>query len=227
MIAPGLSSDRIPPQIRLFIALAVSLAISPVLLEDVRRGISGQTPTVTMMWIASELLVGFLVGLLGRIYFLALQTMLNAVAMALGFGGMPGTPIEETEPLPAISSLIMMVATSIIFLADLHWELFRGLIASYSRMPMGQGLGFQSSLMEVVDQVEVAFVVALRVSSPFLVYSVIVNLVAGLTNKLTPQIPVFFIATPFVMLGGLFVMYFAAHDYVLLFIEAFSGWLRG
>jgi flagellar biosynthesis protein FliR len=40
------------------------------------------------------------------------------------------------------------------------------------------------------------------------------------------QIPVYFLATPFVMLGGLLVMYFAAHDYVLLFMEAFSTWLR-
>jgi len=227
LIAPALSSNRIPPQIRLFLALTVSLALSPVLLDRVSGGIAGQSPAVILSWIASELLVGLLIGLLARVYFFALQTMLGAVSMALSYGGMPGSPIDEAEPLPAISSLIMMVATAAVFLSDLHWELFRGLIASYSRMPAGQGIGFRSSLTELVDQTGAAFVVSLRISSPFLLYSVIVNLVAGLTNKLTPQIPVFFIATPFVMLGGLFVMYFAAHDYVLLFMEAFSTWLRG
>lgn len=227
LIAPAFSSNRIAPQVRLFLALTVSLALSPVVLERFEAGISGQPPAVTMVWIASELLVGLLIGLLGRIYFLALQTMLSAVSMAIGFGGMPGTPIDEAEPLPAISSMIMMVATAAIFLTDLHWELFRGLIASYARIPVGQGPGLQSSLREVVDQTEAAFVVALRVSSPFLVYSVIVNLVAGLMNKLTPQIPVFFIATPFIMLGGLFIMYFAAQDYVLLFMEAVGSWMKG
>jgi flagellar biosynthetic protein FliR len=226
LIVPGFSSNRIPPQIRLFVALTVSLALAPVLLDRIPRDISGQVPATTLSWIASELLIGLLIGLLGRVYFLALQTMLSAVSMAVGFGGMPGTPIDEAEPLPAISSLIMMVATAAIFLSDLHWELFRGLIASYSRMPIGQGFGFQSSLTDLVDEVSAAFVLSLRISSPFLVYSVIVNLVAGLTNKLTPQIPVFFIATPFVMFGGLFVMYFAAHDYVLLFMEAFASWVR-
>lgn len=226
LIAPAFSSNRIPPQVRLFLALTVSLALAPVLMDKIRIGIAGQAPTVTLTWIASELLVGLLIGLLGRVYFLALQTMLSAVSMAIGYGGMPGTPIDEAEPLPAISSLIMMVATAVIFLSDLHWELFRGLIASYSRVPVGQGFAVQTSLTELIDQVGIAFVLALRISSPFLVYSVIVNLVAGLTNKLTPQIPVFFIATPFVMFGGLFVMYFAAQDYVLLFIEAFTAWLR-
>lgn len=227
LIAPALSSNRIPVHVRLFLALTVSLALAPVILDKIASGIAGQPPAVMMTWIASETLIGLLIGLLGRVYFLALQTMLTAVAMAIGYGGMPGTPIDEAEPLPAISSLIMMVATALIFLSDLHWELFRGLIASYSRVPVGQGFGWQSSLTELVDQIGVAFVLALRISSPFLVYSAIVNLAAGLANKLTPQIPVFFIVTPFIMAGGLFVMYFAAHDYVLLFMEAYVSWLRG
>jgi flagellar biosynthetic protein FliR len=226
LIAPGFSSNRIPVQVRLFLALATSLALAPVLLEKVRSGIGSQAPAAILVDIGSELLTGLLIGLLGRVYFLSLQTMLTAVAMAVGVGGMPGTPIDETEPLPPISTFIMMVATAVLFLSDLHWEFFRGLVASYSRLPMGEGLAINLSLTQLVDQIGAAFVLALRISSPFLLYSVIVNLALGLTNKLTPQIPVFFLATPFVMLGGLFVMYFAAQDYVLLFMEAFSTWLR-
>lgn len=225
MIAPGFSSSRIPMQVRLFIGLATSLALAPVLLEKVRAGITSQVPAAILIYIGSELLTGILIGLLGRVYFLALQTMLSAVAMALSFA-MPGTPIDEAEPLPPISSFIMMTATAVLFLSDLHWELFRGIIASYSRLPLGEGLGARLSLTQLVDQIGVAFVLALRISSPFILYSVIVNLAVGLTNKLTPQIPVYFLATPFVMIGGLLIVYFAAGDYVLLFMEAFSTWLR-
>ncbi|MBM6580003.1 flagellar biosynthesis protein FliR [Microvirga sp. BT689] len=226
LIAPGFSSNRIPMQVRLFIALTTSLALAPVLLGKVSGGVTTQVPATMLVSIGSELLTGLLIGLLGRVYFLALQTMLSAVAMALGLGGMPGTPIDESEPLPPISSFIMMAATAILFFSDLHWELYRGLVASYDRLPMGVGFGMRLSLTQLVDQVGAAFVLALRISSPFIVYSVIVNLAVGLTNKLAPQIPVYFLATPFVMLGGLLVMYFAAHDYVLLFMEAFSTWLR-
>jgi flagellar biosynthetic protein FliR len=226
LIAPGFSSNRIPLQVRLFIALTTSLALAPVLLGKVQDGVTTQIPATMLVSIGSELLTGLLIGLLARVYFLALQTMLSAVAMALGLGGMPGTPIDEAEPLPPISSFIMMAATAILFLSDLHWELYRGLVASYARLPMGEGFGMRLSLTQLVDQIGVAFVLALRISSPFIVYSVIVNLAVGLTNKLAPQIPVYFLATPFVMIGGLLVMYFAAHDYVLLFMEAFSTWLR-
>jgi flagellar biosynthetic protein FliR len=226
LIAPGFSSFRIPMQVRLFIALTTSLALAPVLLEKLSAGNTSQVPAAMLVSIGSELLTGILIGLLGRVYFLALQTMLNAVAMALGLGSMPGTPIDEAEPLPPISSFIMMAATAILFFADLHWELYRGLVDSYERLPLGEGFGVQLSLTQLVDQIGVAFVLALRISSPFILYSVIVNLAVGLTNKLTPQIPVYFLATPFIMLGGLVIMYFAAQDYVLLFMDAFSSWLR-
>ncbi len=226
LIAPGFSSFRIPMQVRLFIALTTSLALAPVLLTKVSSGAAGLAPAAMFVSIGSELLTGLLIGLLGRVYFLALQTMLSAVAMALSLGGMPGTPIDEAEPLPPISSFIMMAATAILFFSDLHWELYRGIVESYTRLPMGVGFGNRLSLNQLVDQIAAAFVLALRISSPFIVYSVIVNLAVGLTNKLTPQIPVYFLATPFIMLGGLFIMYFAAHDYVLLFIDAFSVWLR-
>jgi len=226
MIAPGFSSNRIPMHVRLFIGLATSLALAPVLLEKVQAGITSQAPAAILVHIGKETLTGLLIGLLGRVYFLALQTMLSAVALALSLGGMPGTPIDEAEPLPPISSFIMMVATAVLFMSDLHWEFFRGLVASYARLPVGEGLGMNVSLTQLVDQIGVAFVLALRISSPFILYSVIVNLAVGLTNKLTPQIPVYFLATPFIMFGGLLIMYFAASDYVLLFMEAFSTWLR-
>ena len=176
--------------------------------------------------IGSELLTGLLIGLLGRVYFLALQTMLSAVAMALGLGGMPGTPIDESEPLPPISSFIMMAATAILFFSDLHWELYRGLVASYTRLPMGEGFGTRLSLTSWWTRSprpsfwpsgSAARSFSTRSSSTWR---------WDLTNKLTPQIPVYFLATPFVMLGGLFIMYFAAHDYVLLFMDAFSTWLK-
>jgi flagellar biosynthetic protein FliR len=226
LMMPGFSSSRVPMNIRLFIALTASLALSPLVLGNLQLNLKGQSPLAVLWWIMSETLTGILIGFLGRIYFMALQTLVTGAAMAIGFGSIPGTPIDDAEPLPAISTMIMMVATALVFLSDLHWELFRGLAASYSRLPLGEGIGARLSLVQIADQIGAAFVLALRISSPFIVYSVAVNLAVGLTNKLTPQIPVFFIATPFVMLGGLFLMYFLMQDYMLLFMEAFSIWLK-
>ncbi|WP_112664678.1 flagellar biosynthesis protein FliR [Microvirga flavescens] len=224
LIMPGFSSARVPPQVRLFIALSVTFALSPLLLDKFQGHLPGNDAAL-FLWIASETLTGLTIGLLGRIFFMALQTLLTAIAMSIGFGSIPGTPIDETDPMPALGSLIMMVATALLFISDLQWELFRGLVASYSRLPPGQGFGAQTALVQITDQITDAFLLSLRISSPFIIYSVIVNLAVGITNKLTPQIPVYFLATPFVLLGGLLMLYFLFTEFMSLFMAGFIQWL--
>nr|WP_255616771.1 flagellar biosynthesis protein FliR [Microvirga puerhi] len=225
LVVPGFSSARVPPQVRLFIALAVSLAVAPLLIEKFQGRLQGQSPVITLWWIFSESLTGFFIGFLGRIFFMALQTLVTAMATGIGFGSIPGTQIDDSESIPAIGSLIMMVATALVFMADLHWELFRGLIASYSRLPPGETFGAQLALVQITDQISATFLVALRISSPFIIYSVIVNLAVGLANKLTPTIPVYFLATPFVLLGGMLLFYILFKEYMLLFMAEFVTWL--
>lgn len=225
LIMPGFSSFRVPPQIRLFIAIALTFALSPILLEQIQPRLAGQSPATMLWWIISESLTGLLIGLLGRIFFFALETLLMAVSSGIGVGSIPGTPVEGTEAMPAINSIIMMVATVLLFLADLHWELVRGLVASYARITPGEGIGTQLALIQVVDQITKAFVLSLRIASPFIVYSVIVNLAVGITNKLTPQIPVYFIATPFVLFGGLLLLYLLFTEFMTQFITEFTVWL--
>jgi flagellar biosynthetic protein FliR len=72
-----------------------------------------------------------------------------------------------------------------------------------------------------------AFTLALRVASPFVIYAVIVNFAVGLANKLTPSIPVYFISIPFVLIGGLLLLYLTGREMVLQFSIAFASWLSG
>jgi flagellar biosynthesis protein FliR len=65
-------------------------------------------------------------------------------------------------------------------------------------------------------------VLTLRITSPFIVYSVLVNLAIGLINKLTPTIPVYFISVPFVMLGGFLLLYLTSDELLTQFMIGMS-----
>lgn len=227
MLMPGFSSPRVPVNIRLLIALAVTLALTPLLVGEAGRALPNSSLSTVLPVVVSELLIGMMIGLLGRIFMLALQTLSTAVAMSIGFGNMFGAPIEDFEPAAPLVSLITFSATVLIFLTDQHWEIFRALAASYAALPVTEGFRAQFSLVQVADSLSDAFYLALRLSAPFIIYSVIVNLAIGLTNKLTPQIPIYFISLPFVLAGGLFLLYFTIGEYLQLFIAGFSSWLVG
>jgi flagellar biosynthesis protein FliR len=225
MLMPGVSSARVPVNVRLFIALAVTLALTPVLEPSLRSGLAGKPSSAALSLIVSEVAVGVLIGVLGRIFFLALQFTATAAAMFIGFATTPGPPIEDHEPTPAFATLITLTATVLLFLTEQHWEVLRALIGSYAALPMHEPLAVDFSLVKVADALTSAFIIALQISSPFIVYALIVNLMVGLANKLVPQVPVYFIATPFVLAGGLLILYFTVGESLRLFMMGFMGWL--
>lgn len=225
MLVPGFSSPRVPAQIRLFVAIAITLALTPLLLPNVINTVSSSQPDSLLLSIVAETLTGIFIGLLSRIFFLALQFMATAVASFVGYSGFPETAIEEAEPSPALASLITLTATVLFFVTDLHWEVLRGLVRSYAVIPVNEPIANDLGLSRLADATSDAFVLALQISSPFIVYAFAIHMAFGIVNKLTPQIPVYFISLPFVILGGLILMTFVIGDFLLLFLDGVSGWL--
>ena len=225
MLMPGFSSSRVPVNVRLFIAIAVTLALSPVLLPVLRTALPQlPTPTVVAL-VISETVIGALIGVMGRVFFLALQFMATAAAMYIGLGTSPGAPVEDAEPLPAFATLITLTATLLFFLTDQHWEVLRALLASYSALPITEPFAVDFSLAKLTDATSNAFILALQISSPFIVYTIIINLMVGIANKLVPQVPVYFISIPLVLAGGFFVLYFMIGEALRVFMMGFMGWL--
>jgi len=225
MLMPGISSPRIPANVRLFIAFAITLALTPLFSGVIEKRLNDAAPTALVLILFTELVIGALIGFLGRIFFGALETLGSAIATAIGLASPLSTSTDESEPLPAITALITLGATMLFFLTDLHWEVLRGLIDSYAAMPVSGEFNAQFSLVQVSDCLSKSFFLALRISSPFIVYSLIVNLAVGLAAKLTPQIPIYFITAPGVIAGGLFLLYATCKQFLELFTAGFSAWL--
>lgn len=226
MVIPGFSSQRIPVRVRLFLAIAITLTLTPILLAMVdAKGAEPNFATLTMMIIA-EITKGVTIGLMGQMFMLSLQFTASAMAMFIGMGTMPGTPIEGSDPVPVLVSLLTLTATVLIFLSDLHLEVIKGLLASYDVSKVGEMPLMRVQLDELVSKLSSALFLAMQVSAPFLIYSIIANLAIGLTNKLTPQIPIYFISLPFILLGGLFLLFFISDEMLQVFMSGFASWLR-
>lgn len=225
MVAPGISSARIPVQARLFMSLAVALALSPMLLDRLTPAVTGAEPFRILELIFVETATGLLIGFLGRLFFFVLEFFGIVIAQSIGFGNLPGVPYEGEDASPTLASVLVVSATAMIFLADLHWEIIRGLTESYAAIPPTQPLTARFALMAYTDQMTAVFLMALRIASPFVIYSVMVNVAMGLTNKLTPTIPVYFVLTPLIMTGGLLLLMLVYREFMTLFLSAYGDWL--
>jgi len=225
MIAPGLSSTQIPTQIRLLMAVAVTLALAPLLLKGSQLKYDDADPLSLARLIVMEGLIGAMIGLLGRAFFSALESMSSAAAMFLGLTNPFGVELDAGQMTAPITTTVMIAATAILFAGDFHWEILRGLVASYKAIPMQTDFDAAYGVRHLAGVLGQAFLVAVRVASPFFLYSVIANFTLALINRVTPQISVFFVAPPFVAAGGLLVLYFVAKGEIEQFLAAFAAWL--
>jgi flagellar biosynthetic protein FliR len=225
MLMPGISSPRIPANIRLFIALAITLALTPLLSGAIETRLVDASPTALIPILASELGIGAVIGFLGRTYFGALETLGVMIATAIGLSSPLTASTDQNEPVPSTVALITLGATMLFFLSDLHWEVLRGLIESYGALPVADEFDAQFDLLQVSDRLSKSFSLALRISAPFIVYSLVVNLAIGLASKLTPQIPIYFVTAPAVVVGGLSIFYATCRQFLEFFNAGFVTWL--
>jgi flagellar biosynthetic protein FliR len=225
MLMPGFSSPQIPAHVRLFLALAVTLSLTPLLLAHVPLRALSEEPLSALRFIGVELLVGATIGILGRLFLLALETMATAAAMAVGLSNPFGVVAEEAEVLPPLVSLITLSATALIFIMDLHWEVFRGIADSYIAIPVKETFDVNFSLLQFSKLLTDTFQIALRISAPFIIYTIIIQTTISVINRLTPHVSIYFISTPFVIFGGLFLTYMIIKSYLDQLLVGLSSWL--
>ena len=93
-----------------------------------------------------------------------------------------------------IASFITLSALCLFFISDLHLEVFRALLSSYSAIPVDGIFQPATAMVNLTDTLSKAFLSTIRIAAPFIVFAVVVNIAVGLINKLTPSIPVYFIS---------------------------------
>lgn len=226
MLMPGLSSARVPVQVRLLVAVAVTFALLAHMIDAILPFAEPQ-PGVLLPRIAGELLVGGMIGLMARLYVMALQFTGTAIATVIGFSGGGMAAIEGDEPEGPLAALISFSALTLLFVFNFHHEVLRAVVNSYEAVPVGTGFNPRAALVDVTDSLSAAFFVTIRLASPFVAYAILVNLSVGFVNKLVPQIPVYFISQPFTIMGGLILLYLGAGTLLSLFADGFAPALLG
>lgn len=226
MIMPGFSTARVPLQVRLFIAVALSMAILPIMWTDIYPQVTAKGHTYIYL-IATETVVGAVIGLVARYYVLGLQFAGTAITMLIGFNPPPTADVLEETAENQFASLIGFAGLIILFMLDFHHVIFEAIAQSYRVMPIGVGFDAQGILITLANSLEQTFMIMLRLASPFVIYGLLFNVAIGMVNKLAPQVPIYFISQPYLIVGGLFLLYLGIAAMLRLFADGFAPVMLG
>ena len=224
MLIPAIGSARVPVQVRLMLSLGASAAVAATIGEfaELRQGIPPLATVASL--VAVETGKGLFIGFMARFFFAMLQFLAEAAANAIGLSPMISSA-EDGESMPAMAALITITASALFVITDQHLEVLRALVQSYDVMAFGASLDQRVEMINILGALANASLLSLQVCSPFLVFAITINFVFGILNKLAPQIPVTFVSAPFVVGGGLLLLYFLSDDIFAIFIFQFSNWL--
>lgn len=225
MMAPGLSSARIPVHVRLFAALSVTAALAPLLQAEMSMAAGRVPESERPLLIVSEVLIGTAIGTMARLFFLALQFAATAISTFIGLAGIPGVPLEEADTGSPLATLVSTGAVMLVFTMGLHVELLRGVLDSYRVLPPGEALPVTALMTNMLSVLGESFTLALRLSAPFLAYGVIVNFALGMGNRFAPHLSVYHATTGVVILGGFLLFYVMWVDWILVFAGSYRAWL--
>lgn len=221
MIMPGFSDATVPMNVRLHMAIGFSFILIPVL-TPAMPSVLPETPVAFTLLIAKEMLTGIFIGLMTQI-------MMNAVNM-LGVIASHATSLSSAfvfNPQMAgqsslLNGFLMLLASTLIFVMDLHHLLLWGVIDSYRIFGTTSPVMFGDISYTLAQGISEALRIGLMIAAPFVVVSFGVFVAMGLVARLVPQIQVFILSIPVQIITGMVVLMTSVSAMMLYFITEYE-----
>jgi flagellar biosynthesis protein FliR len=223
VLLPGFASARMPISVRLLLALMITVALTPIIMDQ--NSLDERTLALLHWAMLTELLIGLAFGFWCYCFLHASRFAAGIIASVVGLAGIPGQPLEDQDPSSHLATLLSIAATIMIFASDLHLAGLAALIRSYETMPIytvpdGQWLAKGS-----IRLVSETSVLALQIASPFVVFAVVVNLALGLCAKFTPQLQIYFAAMGLTIFVSFLILHALFPSLSQISVQAYSTWL--
>lgn len=217
LVLPGIGDQMIPARIRLGAALAISVFLTPALMPSIAT--NSIIPDVTAFF--SEAMAGLIIGMALRFLVHALQVAGTIAAQSTSLSQIMGgaTP----DPLPAMGAILMLGGVTLAVLSGMHIHLVGTFLRSYDVLPFGDLPGPHDVARWGVSQVSASFSLALSLSAPFLIASLLYNVALGVINKAMPQLMVAFVGAPAITWGGLVLLLVTTPFILPFWLTAFEA----
>lgn len=191
MIFPGFGESYVPATIRLVLALMIALALTPAV--QVLMPSPPATVIEMTILVAAEILIGLFIGAISRTLLSTMHMLGTIISFQSNLSSATMYDPSQAGQGTAFGNLLGLTALMVLFSLDLHHLMLRGLTDSYTIFPPGRFPPIDDFSDLAARTMSGAFMMAVKLSSPFLVVGVVVNLAAGILTRLMPTMQVFFV----------------------------------
>jgi len=208
MFMPLIGAQLVPARVRLYLALAICLAIMPTLPDmPVIDAVSVQA----FIWIAQEILIGAMFGFVLQLFFQVFTIAGQIVAMQMGLGFASMVDPANGVSVPVIGQVFTILVTLLFLAMNAHLVVFEVLAESFFTLPVGNGF-FVDSYWQIVNRLGWVLGAALLLVLPAITALLVINLAFGVMTRAAPQLNIFSIGFPLTLVLGLGIVWIGMAD---------------
>jgi flagellar biosynthetic protein FliR len=221
MLLPGFGTMGVPATVRLVLALAISLALTPTV-SGAYAAMAPSTAIQLAMMVGQEVTYGLLVGAMATIIMSSLQIAGFLISSQIGLSyAQTIDPTQHTQGA-VVGNFFTMLGLVAMFATNMHHLAIGAIAGSYRLLPPGATLPTGDMAQLAVKLVSGAFLLGFQLAAPFLVFGFAVYAGLGLLARLMPQLQIFFLAVPINILCGFVIMLALLGSMVTVFLNYYS-----
>lgn len=224
MTMPAIGDQAVPVRIRLSFALVLTLTLTPVVMPVL------PTPPVELAGMAlqvmREVFIGLMIGAVMRLFMssLAVAGEIISIQSTLSFAQTSAPGLVETST--SLGTFISLVGLILIFTTNLHHLFLGAMVNSYAIFPFGTSASVSDSGQLAIRTLAEAFRLGVQLSAPVLVLALVFNVAVGLAARITPQLQVFFVASPLMILLSLAILSMSLGLIGMVWVNGYGGLLK-
>jgi flagellar biosynthetic protein FliR len=221
MVLPPFADASYSIKFRLMFAFLFSLCLKSL---GVIPSLPAQDPTHLNFFelILIECLVGFVLGILPKIALVLFDVLTQVISFNTSFSNaMIFNPLQGVQN-NVLSTYLTIGLTVLLLAFNVHHLFLKGLMVSYSLFPFSKGLIFTDMSDHMMFVLQDFFSLTIRLSFPFLLSSILLQVLLGLLSRTMPQLQIFFLAQPLQILMGLGLLLFLVGPILMAYWEFFE-----
>ena len=222
MTLPALGEISIPTRARLMLALSLTLILTPAI-GNLYPAAVRTVPAVLVGVVSTEVIIGLAIGLLLRMVMGAVQVAGNVIATQTGLAFAQGIDPTQGAQGAIISMFLSLLATTLIFVGNLHYLLIGGIVHSFTLFPPGHFPAATDFVTLAVDIMSGMYMVGIQMSAPFIVFGLVTYGGAGVVARMMPQLQIFFLVTPLNILAGFVILGLSVSTMMMWFLDFFTS----
>lgn len=201
-VFPVFSARQIPILVRIGLAFLISFVLY--------RAVPPMAPLADMGALIgavfSQVVLGLIVGFVAYLVFMGIQFAGEIIDIQIGFAVANILSPQTQQQVTVIGELQLTLATLVFLATDSHLLMIQGIGGSFHLIPLPFISLDPSVAGNVINFLQDAFLIVLKIAAPAAVALFVVNIALGLMARVAPQMNVFVVGLPLQIGVGLLMM---------------------